>query len=179
LKESYRLVLAKDLPDEEYDLIRKEVRRNEKKLAEFKRELSGYFRASFTDAASVRPLVSEALAAWRERHRLHHHATLCIAAYWFLVAERNRFSPSARTGHLGFVVPRSVPNFRPRVAESDPSGIVRTPSRRYAWGWRARKYGSSFNTLVAASHRAERRRRNLFPRCTSRDATHLRASRPG
>src|SRR5215831_5943622 len=26
----------------------------------------------------------------------HHHATLCIAAYGFLVAERNRFSPSAR-----------------------------------------------------------------------------------
>ena len=25
----------------------------------------------------------------------HHHATLCIAAYRFLVAERNRFSPSA------------------------------------------------------------------------------------
>ncbi|MGA2741894.1 MAG: SUMF1/EgtB/PvdO family nonheme iron enzyme, partial [Bryobacteraceae bacterium] len=69
LKESYRLVLAKDLPDEEYDQIRKEVRRNEKKLAEFKRELSGYFRASFTNAASVRPLVSEALAVWRERHR--------------------------------------------------------------------------------------------------------------
>ena len=69
LKEDYRLVTAKDLPDEEYDRIRKDVRSNEKKLAEFKRELSGYFRASFTDAASVRPLVSEALAAWRERHR--------------------------------------------------------------------------------------------------------------
>jgi SRSO17 transposase len=26
----------------------------------------------------------------------HHHATLCIAAYGFLVAERNRFSRSAR-----------------------------------------------------------------------------------
>ena len=31
----------------------------------------------------------------------HHHATLCIAAYGFLVTERNRFSPSARAGHLG------------------------------------------------------------------------------
>jgi SRSO17 transposase len=28
----------------------------------------------------------------------HHHGTLCIAAYGFLVAERSRFSPSARTG---------------------------------------------------------------------------------
>jgi SRSO17 transposase len=26
----------------------------------------------------------------------HHHATLCIAAYGFLIAERSRFSPSAR-----------------------------------------------------------------------------------
>ena len=39
----------------------------------------------------------------------HHHATLCIAAYGFLVAERNRFSPSARAGHLGFVAPRPAP----------------------------------------------------------------------
>lgn len=44
----------------------------------------------------------------------HHHATLCIAAYGFLIAERNRFSPSARAGHLGFVFPRPAPNFRPR-----------------------------------------------------------------
>ncbi len=44
----------------------------------------------------------------------HHHATLCIAAYGFLIAERNRFSPSARTGHLGFVAPGPAPDFRPR-----------------------------------------------------------------
>jgi SRSO17 transposase len=44
----------------------------------------------------------------------HHHATLCIAAYGFLVAERNRFSPSARAGHLGFVAPRPASDFRPR-----------------------------------------------------------------
>ena len=28
----------------------------------------------------------------------HHHGTLCIAAYGFLVGERSRFSPSARAG---------------------------------------------------------------------------------
>jgi SRSO17 transposase len=44
----------------------------------------------------------------------HHHATLCIAAYGFLIAERNRFSPSARAGHLGLVAARPVPHFRPR-----------------------------------------------------------------
>src|SRR6202050_1674556 len=50
----------------------------------------------------------------------HHHATLCIAAYGFLVAERNRFSPSARAGHLGFVAPRTVPDFRPRGSPGPP-----------------------------------------------------------
>src|SRR6185437_9084492 len=44
----------------------------------------------------------------------HHQATLCIAAYGFLVAERTRFSPSARAGHLGFFAPGPTPNFRPR-----------------------------------------------------------------
>ena len=44
----------------------------------------------------------------------HHHATLCIAAYGFLVAERNRFSPSARAGHLGLPKPEIPSDFRPR-----------------------------------------------------------------
>jgi SRSO17 transposase len=46
----------------------------------------------------------------------HHHATLCIAAYGFLVAERSRFSPSARGGHLGLSVPELPHNFKPRGA---------------------------------------------------------------
>jgi SRSO17 transposase len=44
----------------------------------------------------------------------HHHATLCIAAYGFLVAERNRFSPSARAGHLRLAAPEPSPEFHPR-----------------------------------------------------------------
>jgi len=44
----------------------------------------------------------------------HHHATLCIAAYGFLVAERNRFSPSARAGHLGLAAPGPTSDFHPR-----------------------------------------------------------------
>jgi len=44
----------------------------------------------------------------------HHHATLCIAAYGFLVAERNRFSPSARAGNTGLVAPGPASDFRPR-----------------------------------------------------------------
>jgi len=46
----------------------------------------------------------------------HHHATLCIAAYGFLVVERSRFSPSARAGQLGLSLPQIPPHFRPRGA---------------------------------------------------------------
>ena len=48
----------------------------------------------------------------------HHHATLCIAAYGFLIAERSRFSPSARSGNLGLSTPDLPPDFRPRGAHS-------------------------------------------------------------
>jgi SRSO17 transposase len=44
----------------------------------------------------------------------HHHATLCLAAYGFLVAERNRFSPSTKVGHLQLPAPKIPPSFRPR-----------------------------------------------------------------
>ncbi len=44
----------------------------------------------------------------------HHHATLSTAAYGFLVAERSRFSPSARVGHLRLPVAKIPQSFRPR-----------------------------------------------------------------
>jgi SRSO17 transposase len=44
----------------------------------------------------------------------HHHASLCIAAYGFLVSERNRFSPSARAGHVGLRAAPPPAGFRPR-----------------------------------------------------------------
>ena len=44
----------------------------------------------------------------------HHHATLCIAAYGFLIAERNRFSPSAHSGNLVFSASKPAQQFRPR-----------------------------------------------------------------
>ena len=50
----------------------------------------------------------------------HHHATLCIAAYGFLVAERSLFSPSAHVGTVGLRAPRPNPGFRPRGAP-DPA----------------------------------------------------------
>jgi SRSO17 transposase len=44
----------------------------------------------------------------------HHHATLCNAAYGFLVAERSRFSPSARAGKLQLRAPKIPADFQPR-----------------------------------------------------------------
>jgi|GEM_PF-108175 len=49
--------------------------------------------------------------SWRG---FHHHGTLCIAAYGFLVAERSRFSPSARAGQLDLRTQKIPPDFRPR-----------------------------------------------------------------
>jgi SRSO17 transposase len=48
----------------------------------------------------------------------HHHATLCIAAYGFLVAERSRFSPSARSGKLQLRTPQFSLDFKPRGSPS-------------------------------------------------------------
>jgi SRSO17 transposase len=50
----------------------------------------------------------------------HHHATLCIAAYGFLVAERNRFSPSAHVGDVGLSAPGPPSDFRPRGSPRTP-----------------------------------------------------------
>lgn len=44
----------------------------------------------------------------------HHHATLCIAAYGFLIAERSRFSPSARSGDVELRASPLPADFRPR-----------------------------------------------------------------
>ena len=77
LHEDYRLIKDKNLPARKYNQIRKEVKRNEEKLGQFKKQLSGYLRGTFTDAASVRPLVSEALAEWRRRQ----HPTIAAAPY--------------------------------------------------------------------------------------------------
>jgi len=55
--------------------------------------------------------------SWRG---FHHHATLCIAAYGFLISERNRFSPSVRAGHVGLSAPEPPPDFRPRGSPNPP-----------------------------------------------------------
>ena len=60
-------------------------------------------------------------------HGFHHHATLCIAAYGFLVAERSRFSPSARAGNLELSAPRRSRNFQPRGSRPWPNGTIHIP----------------------------------------------------
>jgi SRSO17 transposase len=49
--------------------------------------------------------------SWRG---FHHHATLCIAAYGFLIAERSLFFSSARAGNLGLSTPQQPPQFQAR-----------------------------------------------------------------
>jgi len=60
----------------------------------------------------------------------HHHATLCIAAYGFLVAERNRFSPSAAIDNLELSLPKIPSNFQPRG--SRPSRAPQSTLDRHA-----------------------------------------------
>jgi SRSO17 transposase len=61
----------------------------------------------------------------------HHHATLCIAAYGFLVAERNRFSPLCPRRPCWIISPAVAARLPPaRVAGFAPNDITRTPSRR-------------------------------------------------
>ena len=52
----------------------------------------------------------------------HHHATLCIAAYGFLITERSLFFPSVRVGELQLPVPKIPATFHPRGA----TGSLRT-----------------------------------------------------
>ncbi|RYH14567.1 MAG: hypothetical protein EON57_00290 [Alphaproteobacteria bacterium] len=52
--------------------------------------------------------------------RFHHHASLCIAAYVFLVAERAAFPPSAESG-IPLLQALAVPEtYRPRGAANPP-----------------------------------------------------------
>ncbi|MDQ1474432.1 MAG: hypothetical protein QOJ99_5912 [Bryobacterales bacterium] len=57
----------------------------------------------------------------------HHHATLCIVSYGFLVAERSLFSPSARASQLK--ITRRQTTTKLPAARFAPSGITRTRSR--------------------------------------------------
>jgi len=66
------------------------------------------------DYAELKPELGLGHFEGRGWRGFHHHAILCIAAYGFLVAERSRFSPSARAGRLVLRAPGVPPDFQPR-----------------------------------------------------------------
>ena len=111
----------------------------------------------------------------------HHHATLCIAAYGFLVAERNRFSPSARSGHPGFFAPGQHRTSAPAVRRHAPSSITRIPSRPCASFWRGCCCDNCLTVRSAGRLRVEHPCRNLPHQCrfalasAVRSAIHQRA----
>ena len=63
----------------------------------------------------------------------HHHATLCIAAYGFLIAERARIPPSANHSARMFQRPAVPDDYRPRgsaaAARTPCPGLDRTLPR--------------------------------------------------
>jgi SRSO17 transposase len=97
-------------------------------------EPSGYWLARLPASISLKRLVAISKHRWvierdyeelkgelglahyegRNWRGFHHHATLCIAAYGFLIAERSRFSPSAHVGHLELRATKLPPDFQPR-----------------------------------------------------------------
>jgi SRSO17 transposase len=102
-------------------------------------EPSGYWLARLPAKTSLKRLVGISKHRWmierdyeelkqelglghyegRNWRGFHHHGTLCIAAYGFLMAERSRFSPSAHVGDLGLRAAPIPPlfQFQPRGAK--------------------------------------------------------------
>jgi SRSO17 transposase len=98
------------------------------------KEPTKYWLANLASQTSLKSLVLLAKLRWRiERdyeelkqelglghyegrgwRGFHHHATLCIAAYGFLVTERCLFPPSARVGYVRLPAPKMPPDFQPR-----------------------------------------------------------------
>src|ERR1035441_8910813 len=95
-----------------------------------------YWLSTMSEATSLVDLVTTSMLRWRiERdyqnlkHELglghyegrswrgfHHHATLCIAAYGFLLIDQGGFSPSAGHWRIEFAQSSLPDNFRPRGA---------------------------------------------------------------
>ena len=119
------------------DFRRSEPRPEEWLLAEWPEgedEPTKYWLSTLPEAATLEELVATAKLRWRvERdfeelkqelglghfegrgwRGFHHHATLCIAAYAFLVAERCRFSPPDWLPRLK--APERPRGYRPRGA---------------------------------------------------------------
>jgi SRSO17 transposase len=128
------------------DWARSEPRAEEWLLIEWpngEAEPTKYFLSTLPQRSSLKHLVKTVKLRWRiERdyeelkqelglshyegrgwRGLHHHATLTIAAYTFLVAERSLFSPSGVGTRPAFHTPTVPDGFRPRGA-SDSTGTA-------------------------------------------------------
>jgi SRSO17 transposase len=81
----------------------------------------------------------------------HHHATLCIAAYAFLAAERARIPPSGPT-RLG--TPPSVPAGSPGRSSSRPTGAARREFDRHHASPPDRRIGSKTRAM-SLLHRSD------------------------
>jgi SRSO17 transposase len=97
-------------------------------------EPTKYWLSNLGAAVSLEELVATAKLRWRiERdyqelkqeiglghfegrgwRGFHHHATLCIAAYGFLVAERSSFPPSGPDSRPSFTLPQVPAGWQPR-----------------------------------------------------------------
>jgi SRSO17 transposase len=135
------------------DTARTEPRPEEWFLVEWpegEEEPTKYWPATLPEAATLEELVGMAKLRWRiERdfeelkqelglghfegrgwRGFHHHASLCIAAYAFLVAERCRFSPPGWRPRLG--APERRADYRPRGSSRAPRaaqpGLGRDPA---------------------------------------------------
>ena len=103
-------------------------------------EPTGYWLSSLPEDMPLEALVDRAQLRWRiERdyqelkqelglghyegrgwRGFHHHATLCIAAYGFLISERETIPPSAPRTAPKLAQPAVPPGYRPRGA-ADPT----------------------------------------------------------
>ena len=135
------------------DVRLSEPRAEEWLLAEWpegEKEPTHYWLSTLPEAATLEELVATAKLRWRiERdfeelkqelglghfegrgwRGFHHHASLCIAAYGFLVAERCRFSPPGWRPELE--APERPADYRPRNSSRAPRaaqpGVDRHPA---------------------------------------------------
>lgn len=112
-------------------------------------EPSGYWLARLPEKTSLKRLAGISKQRWviergyeelkqelglghyegRNWRGFHHHGTLCIAAYGFLMAERSRFSPQPTSGILNYASPQYLPTSgragqRVRAQRHNPHSIA-------------------------------------------------------
>jgi SRSO17 transposase len=125
VREGHRYYWRSDLPQEEWLLV---------EWPEKESEPTKYWLSNLAATVSLGKLVATAKLRWRiERdyqelkqeiglghfegrgwRGFHHHATLCIAAYGFLVAERSSFPPSSAGTRPEFTLPQVPEGWQPR-----------------------------------------------------------------